>query len=190
MTETSATDAYIDRIRQGDVDAYAEVVRLTQDRLRAYILWFCPGSDAVDDIAQEVYLYAYRSIEKYETGTNMLAWLKTIARFRALNRARALSARAKREGRYFEHVMFDAAAASEAPDRGDRRLVFLRECLEELPPEGRKLVQYRYEKKLDMGSLGGLMDRSSGAIRARLLRIRNALRRCVESKMLAEGATS
>jgi RNA polymerase sigma-70 factor (ECF subfamily) len=187
MTENNPIDAWIEKVRQGDLDAYADVVRETQDRLRSYILWSCPDPDAVDDLAQEVYIYAYRNLDKYQTGTNFLAWLKQAAHFRVLNRAQSVSARAHREESYFEELMLAAAARTEPPEGTDERIVFLRECLGKLSESSMDLIRGRYEKNLDANELAKLIKKSSAAIRVALLRIREQLRRCVESKISTEG---
>ncbi|MEI6211580.1 MAG: sigma-70 family RNA polymerase sigma factor [bacterium] len=194
MSEDNPVDADIERVRQGDLNAYTEVVRATQDRLRAYVLWACPDPDVAEDIAQDVYLYAWRNMDKYETGTNFLAWLKKVAHFRILNRAKSSAAQAQRERRYFDEFLFDIAAQTDLPldavDPLDSRMVILRKCLQKLPAKSLELIQQRYEKNLDAERLAKLLNKSAATIRVTLLRIREQLRRCVKTTTATEGVLS
>jgi RNA polymerase sigma-70 factor (ECF subfamily) len=184
-------DRQIERVRNGDLAAYAEVVRETQDRLRAYILWLLPNAGLVDDIAQDTYIYAYQNLDKYAAGTNLLAWLKTIARFRVLNRAQSCAAQARREKRYFdEWVAGYTTDGRDMPERQMDRLAVLRGCMEQLPGKSLEIVKLRYQDDFDSARLAAAQNKSASAIRVSLMRIREQLRRCVEKKLPAEGALS
>lgn len=190
MQDSSQIDAMIEKVRNGDRDAYTEVVLATQDRLRAYIVWFCPNADAADDIAQDVYLYAYRNLDKYRSGTSLMAWMKTIARFRVMNQVRSASAQAHREQRYFDEFIYEAAAREESPPSEGGRLDALRQCLRSLPEGSQQLLQYRYGANMDAESIAAKVRKSAVAVRVTLLRVREQLRNCVMTRMTTEGGLS
>ncbi|MGB3246206.1 MAG: RNA polymerase sigma factor [Sulfitobacter sp.] len=48
--------------------------------LRAFALSLCRNGSLADDLVQETVMKAWKSIEKFEKGTNMRAWLFTILR--------------------------------------------------------------------------------------------------------------
>lgn len=48
--------------------------------LRAFALSLCRNGTLADDLVQETVMKAWKSIDKFETGTNMRAWLFTILR--------------------------------------------------------------------------------------------------------------
>ncbi len=192
MNEANPLDQAIARVRQGDTEAFTEVVLATQDRLRAYIIWACPDPNTAEDIAQEVYLYAWRNMQQYEIGTDLQAWLKTIARYRILKHAERLSAQAQREKRHFDELLFNFAAQPDASlatsERQDEQIVILRGCLRKLPPKQLELIRQRYERNLDANALAKLLNRSVASIRVNLFRIREQLRRCVKAALASEGA--
>ncbi len=184
--EFSQIDECIQRVRAGDLDAYAQVVQETQDRLRAFILWFHPEASVVDDIAQEVYIFAYRNIDQYETGTEFLAWLRTIARYRILNRGRSVMARVQREERYADEVLLSAAAECEdVSEHQLDRLDMLRKCLEKLPQKSLEIIKRRYQEELNSDQLASALGKSATALRVTLMRIREQLRQCVETRLLS-----
>lgn len=179
----------IERVKEGDIDAFGDVVRETQDRLRSHILWIYPCSaDAVDDVAQEVYLFAYQKIGEYEAGTDFWTWLKTLARFRALNHVRLARSRAEREQKYFDAVIMDEAGKSEeVPDPANDLLSAVSHCLELLPATGRSLLMRKYGENLDMAALGRMVGKTPGNVRINLMRLREQLKKCVEKSPVATG---
>jgi RNA polymerase sigma-70 factor (ECF subfamily) len=142
----------------------------------------------VDDIAQEVYLYVYHNLEKYETGTDFLAWVKSIANFRARTHIRSAAARARREQRYADAALTEAAADREVPEAESLRLEALRACLDEMPEKGKQLVLRRYDGDTNAVALGRQLGKSPGAVRIALSRLREKLRVCVEKRLSVSGA--
>ncbi|MFT5122813.1 MAG: RNA polymerase sigma-70 factor (ECF subfamily), partial [Verrucomicrobiales bacterium] len=69
----------------GDVDAFAAVVDAHESDVRAVIASMCPDAGLVQDLVQEVFLIVYRKLDTYQSGTNLRAWIKTIARNVAQN---------------------------------------------------------------------------------------------------------
>lgn len=186
--DTAGVDDYVRRVRAGDVSAYAGVVRETQDRLRSHLLFMCLHSaDAVDDLAQEAYMHAYKNLHQYELGTNFFAWLKTIARYRARSHTRSEAARTERERRFADAALLESEAGSEPSDVECGRIEAMRTCLEKLMPQSRDLLAGRYVKDLDSQSLAQVCSMPASTVRVALMRIREQLRRCVQSKLSAEG---
>jgi DNA-directed RNA polymerase specialized sigma24 family protein len=56
----------IEKSRRGDAVAFAQLVALHQGRVRAYVGGAINRPDVVDDLAQEVFLSAFRSLPSYK----------------------------------------------------------------------------------------------------------------------------
>jgi RNA polymerase sigma-70 factor (ECF subfamily) len=69
-------------IQEGDVDAYALLVRKYHRNLLAFIFRIVGDSDFAEDIGQEVFLNVYKELPRFdmERGTPFAAWLYIIAR--------------------------------------------------------------------------------------------------------------
>jgi RNA polymerase sigma factor (sigma-70 family) len=67
---------------------------------------------------------------------------------------------------------------------------FLDVCLTKLAPKARKMVRLRYYDSLDSREIAHVLDKSEVAIRVGLLRIREQLRKCIESQILLERSHS
>jgi RNA polymerase sigma factor (sigma-70 family) len=74
---------------QGNMAAFAELVRLHQGKLRAFLRRMARGDGALaDDLAQETFLEAYRKIAQFRGEGNFASWLFQIGYSRYLMQAR------------------------------------------------------------------------------------------------------
>lgn len=85
----------IRRIQDGDVDAFAWLVRKYHKNLLAFIYRFVRDPHLSEDIGQEVFLDLYKSIPNFdpEMGTPFSAWLYISARNRCISELRKLGRR-------------------------------------------------------------------------------------------------
>ncbi len=67
------------RCRDGSESAYAELVRAHRPRLYALAFRLTNDSGLAEDVVQETFLAAFRSIEKVEPDPSLAPWLNTIA---------------------------------------------------------------------------------------------------------------
>jgi RNA polymerase sigma-70 factor (ECF subfamily) len=173
------------KARGGDLAAYERVVRAAQEPLRAYIAFHCPVRQRVDETAQEAFIWAFEHLERYTPGTAFMAWLKQIARIKLMQALEAEQREAHNRRRYLEvlhlrrcHEELEAEGQEEAADRS----AALRECLQKLPEPMRRLVSERFGERRPIEALAAARNRSPGAIKMALLRIRQALRKCIEAR--------
>src|SRR6185503_7133146 len=89
-------------IRAGSRDAFTQLVRLHQSKVRCYLGRFVRGADVVDDLAQETFIAAYRSLAAYRQQSTLGLWLLGIARNLALKHLRDEQRRRTQEADTFE----------------------------------------------------------------------------------------
>lgn len=75
------------RYRQGQTDALGELVQLYRRPLYGFILRMTEGRDDVDEIFQEVWLRAIKSMDRFDQ-RKLLSWLFRIAHNQIIDRAR------------------------------------------------------------------------------------------------------
>lgn len=183
----------LDEALRGSEEAFCRIVRLHQGRVRTYLSRFARNPDVADDLAQEVFLTAYQSLRTFKGDAPLSLWLIGIARHRALRYLRDEARRKAREGGRFRALVAslqaEAVEAAEAElPRFDRELAALRDCLNALPGESSEIVTQHYFQGRTLVSLAGQLGKKETALRVSLLRIRAALRRCVQGKLSLEGA--
>jgi RNA polymerase sigma-70 factor (ECF subfamily) len=148
--------------------------------LRRYSLSLVGDPHDAEDIVQETFLEAQRSIGRFESGGDFGAWLRGIARNVAARRRRELSRRARvtvsLEPRVLERIdrlYREEEIADEGP------LEVLRRCLEKLSPYDRNLLWARYEGGMRVDALAARAGRTVSWAKTRLMRARWWLQDCV-----------
>ena len=68
----------IDRAREGDLDAFNDLVVVYQDMLFALVVRMVPDRDQASDAVQEAFFSAYRNMEGFRGGS-VRSWLSRIA---------------------------------------------------------------------------------------------------------------
>lgn len=181
-------DEALRRARAGDPDAYGRVVLAFQARLRAFVAGYVPRAEWVDDVAQQTFVSAYRSLRDFQPGTDFFAWLRQIA-------YNHLRAELERDGRRRRLAALGAAELARRLERDRPRdeeaLDALRDCVGLLPPASRAIVDGYYGDALGLGEIGRRLGRSAGSLKVSLFKIRGRLRDCMERRYMApepEGA--
>jgi RNA polymerase sigma-70 factor (ECF subfamily) len=180
----------IARAKQHDKDAFCELVRLHEGMIRGYIARFIGDVDVVFDLAQETFLAAYRRFDTFDQERDLAAWLRGIARFVALHYLRDSGRR-----RQHETIGLDTAILVWREERleqeSDVSQVYteeLKRCMEKLDASSARVIDLRYFKRLQIKDISDVLKHSEGAIQMTLLRIRQALRKCINTQLL-EGKT-
>lgn len=94
---TRPADLLVEAFREGKPGAFDAIVRANQDRVYSFCARMLSDREDALDIAQEVFLSAYRNLQGFRGDASLSTWLLRIAANRCLNRIRQRSARAARE---------------------------------------------------------------------------------------------
>ena len=153
----------------------------SQGRIRAFVVSLMPGSPDVGDVLQETNIVLWKSRGRYKPGTNFLAWAFTIARLEVLH----YRTRAKRQRIVLLSDEVLEMMAEEMPDDVDHEayLRALESCKAKLSDGQRELIDLRYRPGYSLEAHARETGKKAGALRVALLRIRQALRVCVEKTM-------
>ena len=154
----------VERAATGDEFAFAEIVRSTQaDVFRACAALV--DADAAADLAQETYLRAFRSLERFAGESSVRTWLLGIARHVCLDELRARSRR-RRLGR---------ALLPPAPQVSASGAVELSLLIADLPPDRRVAFVMTQVLGLSYEEAAQACGCPIGTIRSRVARARESL---------------
>ena len=181
-------DEHIRRVAEGDLDAFAEIVRVCQRPVRAWIVSRCPPAGDADEVAQKTFVAAFNRIAEFEVGTDFRAWLFTIARYQLMAECTRLNRMADYHSRYVPHALGQELnrRAENTPEE-PARLIHLRECLKQVEGNARDLLDWRYAKELPLAEIAEQSSRSVGAIKKHLFVLRQKLHECIERRLGGEA---
>jgi RNA polymerase sigma-70 factor (ECF subfamily) len=132
----------LDRIERGETDLYLQVVRRYELMLRSYLAGQLYNITEADDLAQEVFITAWRDLGGFRRGGDFGAWLRGIARHRLLTHFRSQQRRAGAVERFQAEVVRIAEQELEAAAHQNKagRLERLLHCIFRLPEKLRRVV--------------------------------------------------
>ncbi len=183
---TEFDDSLVQRAKSGCHDAFAELVRQHHRVIRAVLARYLRDDNEVDELAQRVFVSAYRALPKFRGESSFGSWLVVIARHQAAMYIRGEVRRRQRETSAAEIAL--AAWTNESARDSDEpadKLEALTECLDRLPQSSRDVVQKFYFQREAINTIAQEQGRSPGAIRMMLMRIRQALANCVSNRLAA-----
>jgi RNA polymerase sigma-70 factor (ECF subfamily) len=183
MQERSDIEAALDEVERGRTDAFGRVVRAYALPLRSYLASQVHHRDDVDDLAQEVFLTALRSLSGYRRGEDFGAWLRGIARNKLLNYFRSTARRNQAMQRFRDEVARTVELDLEREAASDRAEVIERllRCIAQLPERLRRVVRAGLEGNRPV-ELAQEMATTVGAVYNLHYRANQMLRNCLEKE--------
>ena len=154
-------------VQAGEEEALEVLFRTHWPRAHRAAYLIVHDAPAAEDIAQEAFLSALRSLDRFDRRRPFGPWLHRIVVNRAIDHARARKLR--REVLGSEHE--PAAAPAERPPERDALMAALRG----LGPEHRAVVVMRYLLELTPGEIASMLDLPRGTVNSRLRRGLDAL---------------
>lgn len=171
ITEDDRDTDAITRVLAGDADAYAEIVSRHVDVARRAAIAL-GARDEADDVVQEAFVKAYRTLGRFRQGSAFRPWLLRIVANEARNLHRTRQRRDVREQRTAqldERLVIDATDPS-AELLGAERRRELVEAMQALPEQQRMAVVCRYLLDLDEREAAAVLRCRPGTVKSRLHR--------------------
>lgn len=158
------------RVRAGDTAAYAELVTRHAPIAKRLAVLSGAGADA-DDVVQEAFVKAYRSLSSFRDGAEFRPWLLRIVVNESRNLHRGRSRRSDRELRVVreEARLAGGSDPAEVAVGAERREALLG-AIRALPEELREVVTCRYLLELSESETADSLGVPNGTVKSRLHR--------------------
>lgn len=167
--------ALVDAVLSGDVNAYRALVERESRSVVGLCTQILGNPDDAQDVAQDAFVHAYRSLAGYRGEGSFGAWIGRIATRMAIARAAA----GKRLP--LDHAGLDLGASDEHGNP-ERRLVrrehseAIRRAIDSLPAEQREVVALRFYQDMSIDRIAATTRSPVGTVKSRLHRALSRLR--------------
>ena len=174
VREGDAADAplFLERLRAGDAQAFEELVASHQHCVFGVALRMLGSAAEAEEIAQEAFLRAHRSLPEFRGDARLSTWLYAIVSRLCLNRLASGDRKAVRHG---EEILLRVADPRGGPDAGAERgelEAALHRAIAELSEERRVVVILRDLEGLSYEDIAVALGIELGTVRSRLHRAR------------------
>ncbi len=184
MTETNTTIS-IEALRAGDREAFARLVDETSGHVYRVALQILNDEQDAEDVLQETYIKAFRSLPEFEGRSSLTTWLYRIAVNEALMLVRKRKPQtvsiddtepfdAESESEGMEIVDFCCLPEGELLSAESRQ--FLEQAVQSLPESLRVVFIMRDLEGLSIHETAQALNLSENNVKVRLLRARLRLR--------------
>jgi RNA polymerase sigma factor (sigma-70 family) len=181
--------------RQGDHEAFNQLIERYQREMERVALRVAGVLEAAQDIVQEAMLQAYLSLDDLRNPASYRSWLYSIV----LNRAKSYLRSRKRmnlDGNSIEHAFLENSWYANSLLKDPQQSLIERELHEKilqavdgLPPAHRETARLYYYESLTLQEIAAITGASPGAIKVRLHRARNQLRKKLQGTYPEMGLT-
>ncbi|AQS37595.1 RNA polymerase, sigma-24 subunit, RpoE [Shewanella psychrophila] len=172
----------VERVQQGDKNAFNLLVLKYQNKVINLISRYVRNQADVADVAQEAFIKAYRALPNFRGESAFYTWLYRIAVNTAKNHLVAQGRRAPandvdaEEAEYYDGS--DALKEFASPERllmaeDIQKVVF--DALDSLPEELKMAISLRELDGMSYEEIASVMDCPVGTVRSRIFRAREAI---------------
>jgi RNA polymerase sigma-70 factor, ECF subfamily len=167
----AAEPALVRAAQRGSAEAFAELFRRHWPRAHRAAWLVVHDATAAEDVAQEAFLAAVRSLDRFDRRRPFGPWLHRIVVNRAIDYARA---------RELRREVADLGVESAVCDRSDAPGDDVLGALAALPPDQRAVIVMRHLLGFTPGEIAGALGLPRGTVNSRLRRGLDGLQEAVE----------
>lgn len=187
-------DAIVQRCRQGDTEAFEELVIKYQKKMVNIAYRMTDNYHDACDIVQDAFIAAYREIRGFQGKSRFVTWLSTITMNLARNRLKQVKTERLRQGFSLDApvLMEDGEVRMEVAANTPSALEMLekrdvqksvQDCINALDDEFRAVVVLREMQGFAYDEISQMLQTAIGTVKSRLFRAREMLKNCLKGKL-------
>ena len=177
MSGNTDDKTLVDRCRQGEDDAWRELVDRFGQKIYSVAYHFTLKREDAEELSQEIFLKIFENLQRYNGSYPLIAWIVSLSRNLCIDRYR----RSRRE-KSFRFLQDDAVApmllSTEDPAARalqNERAKMLFAALAEIPEELAEILVLRDLDGLSYEEIGQALELPDGTVKSRLFRARSEI---------------
>lgn len=189
-----ADEQLVKDCRQGDMQAFEELVSRYEKRVYALAYRYMSNEDDAYDMAQEAFIKAYRSLRTFKGDSSFGTWIYRITSNVCLDEIRKRKRRlvplaldepmATADGSEVEREIADNSLGAFELYEQKEFSQYIQKLLDEMKPEHKSAIVLRDVMELSYEEIAGVLDCSMGTVKSRINRARGILKKKLSEREL------
>jgi RNA polymerase sigma-70 factor (ECF subfamily) len=173
---TTNDQVYIEKIINGDTNAFSILVERYKDLVYTLAIRMVKHKEEAEEITQDTFIKAYKSIHKFKGDSKFSTWIYRVAYNTCLD---AIKKHKKLQSNvpineYTEHEVKAIDNALDIMEAKERSVV-IKNCIEKLPSEDAFLMTLYYYEELSLDEIADITGLKANNVKVKLFRSRKKL---------------
>lgn len=180
---TGQTDTeIISRVLQGDKNAYAELVNRYQSYVFTLVMRFTKSREDAEEIAQDIFVKAYRALADFKGASKFSTWLYTIVNTTCITflRKKRLDTRSLDDERTFEMADNQDSGMRANLVEQKSRVNMVTQAIGMLSADDAEIITLFYKAEQSLEEIAAILGLESNTAKVRLHRARARLKEKME----------
>ena len=178
----------ISRVLKGEQNAYAELVSRYQAYVFTLVLRMIKSREDAEEVAQDVFIKAYRSLADFRGDSKFSTWLYTIANTTSITflRKKKLEVHSLDNERVFEIADSKDSAFRANLVEQKSRVNMVNEAIAMLSPDDAEIITLFYKAEQNLEEISRILRLETNTVKVRLHRARTRLKEKMEKNFSEE----
>lgn len=172
----------VNEFKSGNISAFDEIVRKYQKKVYGLARKILGNHDDADDVAQEVFIKLYYSLNDFKGESSLFTWIYRITVNECNN---VLRKKKIKEFVQIDEIMnllkFSQTPEQELVDKERKNLI--ERAMEKLPPKQRAVFVMRFFDELDYEQISKILNKPIGTLKANYFHAVKKIQRFIKDEM-------
>jgi len=179
----------IDQVLAGNQAAYADLVKRHQRFVFTLAMRFAKGREDAEEIAQDCFIKAYRSLGSFQRQSKFSTWLYSIVYTTAMTflRKRRVDTDSIDDEGTFIQVENQSSAYDSNDAENKSRSFYLNQAIEQLLPDDATIITLFYKGEQSLEEIAQALGMEANTVKVKLFRARQRLKEKLERNLKHEA---
>jgi RNA polymerase sigma factor (sigma-70 family) len=178
----------ISRVLKGETQAYAELVNKYQNYVFTLTLRFIKSREDAEEVSQDIFVKAYRSLESFRGDSKFSTWLYTIVNTTCITflRKKKLDVQSLDNEKVFESVQNHDSGFNANQVEQKSKVNMVNAAIKMLSHDDAEILTLFYNAEQSLEEISKILKMESNTVKVRLHRARTRLKERMETSFSEE----
>jgi RNA polymerase sigma-70 factor (ECF subfamily) len=181
---TTNDQVYIDKILNGDTNAYVELVDRYKDLVYTLAIRMVKNKEEAEEVSQDTFIKVYKSLSRFKGESKFSTWIYRVAYNTCLDRIKKIKRQYNTVAidEYTEHQVKSIDNALDEIGEQEKQMA-IKACLDQLPGDDSFILTLFYFEELSLDEISKVMGLKPNNVKVKLFRSRKKLAAILQEQL-------